>query len=104
MVDACFQRRVYRRRPPHGLAVPPAPLAAPACGQTAIPCREQALVAVTHQLLEVIYHILTTGDRHHELGADHDQTADPRRTVRPLAKRLERLGFTVTLAPAAKAG
>jgi transposase len=61
---------------------------------------QQALVAIMHQLLKVIYHILKTGESYHELGADYYQTADPQRTARRLAKRLERLGFTVTLTPA----
>lgn len=65
---------------------------------------QQALVAVMHQLLKVIYRMLKTGELYRELGADYDQTADPRRTAQRLTKRLERLGFTVTLAPAAKAG
>ena len=60
---------------------------------------QQALVAVMHQLLKVIYRMLKTGELYRELGADYDQTADPRRAVQRLTKRLERLGFTVTLAP-----
>jgi transposase len=64
---------------------------------------QQALVAIMHQLLKVIYHLLKTGAPYHELGADSYQTADPQRTARRLTKRLERLGFTVTLAPATAA-
>ena len=61
---------------------------------------QQALVAIMHQLLKVIYHILKTGEPYRELGADYYQTADPQRTAQRLTKRLERLGFTVTLSPA----
>ena len=61
---------------------------------------KHALVAIMHQLLKVIYHILKTGESYRELGADSAQTADPQRTARRLTTRLERLGFTVTLAPA----
>ena len=61
---------------------------------------QQALVAIMHQLLKVIYHILKTGEPYRELGADYYHPADPQRTARRLTKRLERLGFTVTLAPA----
>jgi transposase len=61
---------------------------------------QQALVAIMHQLLKVIYRILKTGEPYRELGADYYQTADPQRTARRLTKRLERLGYTVTLAPA----
>ena len=64
---------------------------------------QQALVAIMHQLLKVIYHILKTGEAYRELGADYYQPADPQRTARRLARRLERLGYTVTLSPAAVA-
>ncbi len=60
---------------------------------------QQALVAIMHQLLKVIYHILKTGEAYRELGADSDQPVDPQRTARRLTKRLERLGYTVTIAP-----
>jgi transposase len=62
---------------------------------------QQALVAIMHQLLKVIYRILKTGQPYRELGADYYQPADPQRTARRLTKRLERLGYTVTLSPAA---
>jgi hypothetical protein len=62
---------------------------------------QQALVAIMHQLLKVIYHILTTGEPYRELGADYYEVAASQRTVHRLTKRLERLGYTVTLSPAA---
>ena len=61
---------------------------------------QQALMAIMHQLLRVIHHVLKTGEPYRELGADYYQTADPQRTARRLTKRLERLGFHVTLSPA----
>jgi transposase len=61
---------------------------------------QQALVAIMHQLLKVIYRILKTGEPYRELGADYYRPADPQRTARRLTKRLERLGFTVSLSPA----
>jgi len=64
---------------------------------------QQAVVAIMHQLLKVIYHILNTGEVYRELGADYYEVADPARTARRLTKRLERLGYTVTLSPAAAA-
>jgi transposase len=60
---------------------------------------QQALVAVMHQLLKVIYHILKTGELYKELGAD-DQTANQQRTFRRMARRLERNGYIVTAPPA----
>jgi transposase len=62
---------------------------------------QQTLVAIMHQVLKVIYHILKTGQPYRELGADYYQPTDPQRTARRLTKRLERLGYTVTLSPAA---
>jgi transposase len=64
---------------------------------------QQALVAIMHQLLKVIYHLLKTGECYHELGADYYQTADPQRTARRLTKRLEHLGYTVTITPTPEA-
>jgi len=62
---------------------------------------QQALVSIMHQLLKIIYHILKTGEPYRELGADYYEMANPRRTARLLTKRLERLGYTVTLSSAA---
>jgi len=59
------------------------------------------LVAIMHQLLKVIYHILQTGESYHELGADYYEVREAKHTVHRLTKRLERLGYTVTLSPAA---
>jgi transposase len=77
--DSIFRARYYRLKPRLGA--------------------QQALVAIMHQLLKLIYHILKTGELYRELGADYYQKADPQRTAQHLAKRIERLGFTVTLAP-----
>ena len=61
---------------------------------------QQAVVAIMHQLLKVIYHLLKTGECYRELGPDYYQPADPQRTAARLTKRLERLGYLVTLVPA----
>jgi hypothetical protein len=47
----------------------------------------------------MIYRILKTGELYHELGADYYQKADPERLARRLAKRIEHLGYTVTVTP-----
>jgi transposase len=60
---------------------------------------KQALVAIMHQLLKVIYRILKTGEPYHELGADYYDRAAPQRLATRLAKRIERLGYTVTVTP-----
>lgn len=61
---------------------------------------QQALVAIMHQLLKVIYHILKTGRPYYELGSDYYQPVKSQRLARRLTRRLERLGYTVTLSPA----
>jgi len=81
--DSVFRARYYRLKPRLGA--------------------QQALVAIMHQLLKVIYHILKTGDCYRELGPDYYQPADTQRLTRRLTKRLQRLGYTVTLAPSSAA-
>jgi transposase len=60
---------------------------------------QQAVVAIMHQLLKVIYHILKTGECYRELGADYYQPVNPARAASRLTKRLERLGYSVTITP-----
>jgi len=59
--------------------------------------KKRALVAVAHSLLVVIYHVLATGMTYKDLGADYFDNLDSSRIVRSHVKRLERLGYTVTL-------
>lgn len=60
----------------------------------------KANVAVAHSLLDVIWHILSTGERFMDLGDDYFQRRrDPEREARRLVQQLERLGHTVTLQP-----
>jgi transposase len=62
----------------------------------------KAAVAVAHSLLDVIWHILTTGELFTDLGADYFQRRrDPERLTRRLVHQLEQLGHTVTITPAA---
>lgn len=61
---------------------------------------KRAIVAVAHSLLVVIYHLLKYPDKEfRDLGADYFAKLEPQRTQRQLVKRLERLGFQVTLTP-----
>ena len=62
----------------------------------------KAAVAVAHSLLDVTWHILSTGERFSDLGADYYQRhRDPERITRRLVHQLEQLGHTVTITPAA---
>ena len=50
----------------------------------------------------IIWHILATGKPYEELGADYfTSRLDPEREARRLIAKLEALGHTVTLTPAA---
>lgn len=62
--------------------------------------KKRAAVAVGHSLLEVIYTLLKNPHlEYKDLGANHFDTLDPKRLCRHLVKRIESLGYTVTLQP-----
>jgi transposase len=59
----------------------------------------RALIAVAHTLLVIIYHVLKTKQPYHELGADYFDKLDQAYLERHHVRRLEQLGYSVTLAP-----
>ena len=62
----------------------------------------KAAVAVAHSLTDVIWHLLATGERFTDLGADYyERRRDPERETRRLVRKLEGLGHSVTLTPTA---
>lgn len=62
--------------------------------------RKRAAIAVGHSLLVVIYHLLKNPNlEYKDLGADYFGNLDPKRLCRHLVKRLELLGYAVTLQP-----
>jgi transposase len=61
--------------------------------------KKRALIAVARSLLETIYHMLKSGTRYQDLGADYLDRLEPDRLTRSLVKRLEKLGHTVNLQP-----
>ncbi len=63
----------------------------------------RAIVAVSHTLLVVIYHILRTQRPYPDLGSDYFERLDTARTQRHYVRRLEQLGSAVTLKPAGAA-
>ncbi len=63
--------------------------------------KEKAAIAVAHSLLVVIYHVLRTRQPYKELGVDYFDRMDSTRVERHHVRRLEQLGFTVTLTPTA---
>jgi hypothetical protein len=58
---------------------------------------EPATIAVAHQLLVIAYYILRDGTCYSDLGADYFDRLNPEGLRRRLTKRLEGLGFKVTL-------
>jgi transposase len=63
--------------------------------------KKKAAVAVGHTILVIVYHLLTEGTVYQELGPQYFDERDRQRVERRLVHRLEALGYTVALEPAA---
>jgi transposase len=63
----------------------------------------KAVVAVMHSLLVVFYHVLRDQQPYHDLGADYFDRLETARIERHYVRRLEQLGYTVTLTPSSVA-
>jgi transposase len=62
----------------------------------------KAHTALAHTLLMIAYHVIDRREPYHDLGPDYYQRRfNPEREVRRHTRELERLGYTVTLEPAA---
>jgi transposase len=61
---------------------------------------KRAIVAVAHALVVIVYHLLRDGTAYRELGGNYFDERDRQATVRRAVRRLERLGYQVTLAVA----
>jgi hypothetical protein len=60
----------------------------------------RAIVAVAHSLETVLYHLIKNPHlEYRELGGDYFDKLDPQRLCRHLVKRLNALGYEVTLNP-----
>ena len=59
--------------------------------------KKRALVALGHTILVIIYHILTRRQPYQELGVAYFDQLDRQRVEQRLVRRLERLGYTVSL-------
>ena len=62
---------------------------------------KRAAMAVAHSILIIIYHLLKRGTTYADLGANYFDERDRQGLERRLVHRLEGLGYTVSLAPAA---
>ena len=61
--------------------------------------KNKAVVAVSHSVLVIIYHLLRDQQPYQDLGATYFETKDRERIIKTSRKRLEGLGFTVILQP-----
>ena len=62
---------------------------------------KKAIMAVAAAILRIIYHMLKDGTFYQDLGPNYRQPKHPERTAQHLAKRLQALGYEVTLKKAA---
>lgn len=60
--------------------------------------KKRALIALGHTILVIVYYILTRRQPYHELGVAYFDQLDHQRVEQRLVRRLERLGYTVSLA------
>lgn len=63
--------------------------------------KKRATLAVAHSLLVVVFHVLSKREPYRDLGPQHFDARDAARVQRQLVRRLERLGYRVSLEPAA---
>jgi len=63
--------------------------------------RKRAVVAVGHSQLIIAYHLIRGDGVYEDLGPDHFDKLHGQRKIEGLVKQLRRLGYQVTLAPAA---
>ena len=63
--------------------------------------KHKAIVAVAHSILVSIYHRLPTHQPYHELGPEHFDRLDTSHIQPHHVRRLEQLGYAVTLTPLA---
>jgi len=63
--------------------------------------KKKAIVAVAHSILVIAYHLIQRKEPYRELGGDYFDKRRPEATARNLVKRLHRLGYQVSLQPAA---
>ncbi|HEY6558133.1 MAG TPA: IS110 family transposase [Polyangiaceae bacterium] len=58
---------------------------------------KRAAVAIAHKILTAVHSILSTGAEYRDLGAAYLDSIDARRVTGNLVRRLERLGYDVTI-------
>ena len=59
--------------------------------------RKKAIMAVAHSILVIAYHLVKNQETYRELGGDYFDKRKPQTIARRLVRRLEKLGYCVTL-------
>jgi transposase len=59
--------------------------------------KKKAIVALEHTILVIAYHLIKRQEPYHELGGDYFDKRRPEATAKRLVKRLELLGYSVSL-------
>jgi transposase len=62
---------------------------------------KRAALAVAHTILVIVYHLLRDGEMYRELGPTWFDERDRTATIRRAVRRIEALGYSVTVEPAA---
>jgi len=60
---------------------------------------KRAIIAVAHSIITIIWHMLTRREPYRDLGPDYLDNRNKERNVNRLTRRLEKLGFRVSLEP-----
>jgi transposase len=60
----------------------------------------KALVVVEHSIITAVWHMLADGECYADPGADHFTRTDPVKAKNSAIKKLNSLGFNVTITPA----
>lgn len=61
--------------------------------------KKKAALAVAHSILVIAYHLIQRNEPYRELGGNYFDQKDPEATAKRLKKRLEQIGYQVTLEP-----
>ncbi len=61
--------------------------------------KQKAIMALAHKVLVILYHVLREKKPYADLGADYFEKLDTSRIQRHHVRRLEPLGYVVTLTP-----
>lgn len=59
--------------------------------------KKKAIMAVSHSILVIAYHLIKRSEVYHDLGADYFDQRRPEATAKRLLKRLEKLGYVVSV-------